>query len=193
MSSNLHFSSLEESFVLKVKKEIEAVLTVMKDFKMNRNEIVVSGNTISDYFDVYSQRVLGSSHPFNEVDFEIIVTSDQLAKVDSSYPLLGKNEKDNFYPRYKLLTLTTGCTIYFCPIPKHYQDHFPFLHMLPQYKEGKLVLTKQQFDAMVNKHLIVTDVVDWQRYQYIDYERERRLQRGWTLPDNNNEKEYNPR
>lgn len=178
------FSDIERKIILKVKEKIEARFA---DFKRKPyynpelpwNKVYLSGGAIASLIQLEEPK----DFDFYFVDLDSMVrfqnhlTSCELfiKDIDPKYntgtskkgKLITSNaitmDDDNSF-----ITLIAGS-------PKTLKFTFDYLHCTPHYFDGKLYISERQFDAIVNKKLIVNNPKTVKEYR-----REKFIKRGYT-------------
>jgi hypothetical protein len=177
------FSDIERKIIFKVKEKIEARFA---DFKRKPyynpelpwDKVYLSGGAIAS--------LLQLEEP-NDFDFyfetldAMMQFQSHLAKCELFVKDIDLKYKEAFGTNGKMITakaITMDDNNSFITMiaadPKTIKASFDYLHCTPHFKDGKLFISEKQFDAIVNKKLIVNN-----ESMVKEYRREKFLKRGY--------------
>jgi hypothetical protein len=178
------FSDKEKAIILHVKSRIAARFD---DFKRKPyynpelpwDKVYLSGGAIASMFQLEEP---------NDFDFyfenSVAMTQFQnhLMKCELFIKDIDNNYKDSIGANGKMVTanaITMDDNNSFITMvaadPKRIKSTFDYVHCTPHYKDGKLYISEKQFDAIVNKKLIVNNPS-----MVKEYRRQKFLKRGYN-------------
>lgn len=178
------FSDIETQIIHRVKDTIQKRFDSLKKSPYYKPElpwdkVYLTGGAIASLFQLEEPKdwdfYFDDSTTMHVFESHLKQCELFVADVNAKYGNFGVNGK---MITANAITMDDGNSFItkFYGLPKHVKSEFDYLHCTPHFRNGTLYISEKQFDAIVNKKLIVNNKHNVKQYREMKF-----LERGYRI------------